>query len=119
MARQRTNQATNGGTTNMGVVFTDVTDDQLTEILAGSRTHGNYDRALEEFISSEKRAVEVPLDDGLFNEKKPSSVKTGFEGAKKRALKEGSGRDEEYQGIASAIQVVNRNDKIFLVRQAA
>lgn len=104
--------------TTMGVVFTDISDEALADLLAGSRTHGNYDKALEEFIASGKRAVQVPLNDGLFNEKKPSSVKTGFEGAKKRATKENSGRDEDYQAAANAVQVINRNDQIFLVRQA-
>jgi len=116
MARPR--NSTQEGTTTMGVVFTDIDDDALAALLAGSRTHGNYDKALEEFIASGKRAVQVPLDDGLFNEKKPSSVKTGFEGAKKRAEKEGSGRDEDYIASAKAVQVINRDDKIFLVRQA-
>lgn len=101
----------------MSTMVQELSDERLAEVLSSSRAHGNYDTALEEYINSGLRGAEINLKDGVLEGKKPASVKTGFEGAKRRATKEGSGRSEDFQAAANATKVISHNDSIFLVRQ--
>jgi hypothetical protein len=91
-------------------MFTPIEDDAtLADILAGARGRGDYKLVLDAFIKSGYRLVEVPLTEGAFAEKKPQTVKTGFENAK-------SGK-EPPEGAAE-VKVVKKDDKIYLVNQA-
>jgi len=91
-------------------MFTPIeSEETLAEILAGARGRGDYKVVLDAFIKSGYRLVEVPLTEGAFAEKKPQTVKTGFENAK-------SGK-EPPEGAAE-VKVVKKDDRIYLVNQA-
>jgi hypothetical protein len=70
----------------------DLTDDEVNELLAGSKQKGQYDAILASFIDSGVRGRRYPLDSGQFNGKALQSVKTGFTNAVKRASADGKVR---------------------------
>ena len=96
----------------------DVEDSDLDAILAGARAHGVYSDNLLAYMHSGRRGVEINLADGPHKGKKAASVKTGYESAIKR-LKEGklTGATDEDKAAADSLQVVSRNDRVFLARK--
>lgn len=112
MARNRNTNDSNDNkeSNNMSTMFTPIEDtDLLGEILAGARGRGDYKTVLGAFIESGHRLVQIPLDAGLFEGKKPQTVKTGFENAK-NAKEPVEGSDQ--------VKVIKKDDKIYLVNQA-
>lgn len=58
---------------------------KVQELLASSRTRGVYGvRLKEDLLDTDEVGVEYSLKDGLFAGKKATSVKTGFETARKK-----------------------------------
>ena len=112
MARKRstTTNETQIKENSMSNLFTPIDDaDELASILSGARGRGDYKTVLEEFIGAEIRLAEVPLTMGLFENKKASTVKTGFENAK-------NGKNPP-EG-ADQVKVIKKEDKVYLVNQA-
>lgn len=96
----------NGG--NMAV--TELSDNAIQELLASTKTRGDYDREIGAFIEGGQKGVEVSLDSGTFAGKKATSVKTGFELARKRpATKEAHAEVEN-------VRVINSDNRIYLIR---
>jgi hypothetical protein len=83
--------------------------DVLADILAGARGRGDYKVVMEAFITAGHRLVQIPLDGGLFNGKKPQTVKTGFENVK---------TSKEPPAGSDKVKVVKKNDQVYLVNQA-
>jgi hypothetical protein len=85
-------------------------DDAIAELLSKTKTRGDYDREIMAFVSGGEKGVEVSLNTGTFAGKKATSVKTGFELARKReaTLKE--------QPDAANVRVINADNRIYLIR---
>jgi hypothetical protein len=65
-----------------------LTIDAINELLAGSRSRGDYDSVLSEFLNSDDAGIEVDLTSGPLAGKDPKNVVTGFNNAKARMNKE-------------------------------
>ena len=113
MARKRSTPTSTTNTkkeNHMSTLFTPIDDaDELASILAGARGRGDYKTVLEEFIGAGIRLAEIPLTMGLFENKKASTVKTGFENAK-------NGKKPPER--ADQVKVIKKEDKVYLVNQA-
>lgn len=114
MARNRktndNNETQTKETTAMSTMFTPIDNEQeLAEILSGARGRGEYKTVLGAFIDAGIRLAQIPLDSGLFEGKKASTVKTGFENAKS---------SKEPPAGADQVKVVKKDEKVYLVNQA-
>lgn len=58
-------------------------------LLSKSKTRGDYDADLREFLSSGEAGVEIDLSTGRFAGKRAKQVKTGFDNARKKSNDEG------------------------------
>jgi len=56
----------------------DLTDEQIDELLATTKSKGQYLEVLNSFVESGVRGRKIPLDSGRFAGKASASVKTGF-----------------------------------------
>lgn len=56
----------------------DLTDEQIDELLATTKSKGQYTEVLNQFVESGVRGRKIPLDSGRFSGKASASVKTGF-----------------------------------------
>lgn len=97
-----------------------ITDDAvLSELLAGTRPHGEYDEALHKFVDADTKAIKISLESGTFAGRKPNSVKTGFVNALNRTTAkkaDGSPRGEPLPEGA-AVVVALKNDQVYLIRK--
>ena len=92
------------------MAFDPITDEaEINEVQAGARGRGDYKVVLQQFIEAGIRMARIPLDRGTFEQKKASTVKTGFENAK-NAKNPVEGADQ--------VQVVKKEDQIYLVNKA-
>ena len=91
-----------------------LTPDQIATLLAGSRTKGQYVSRLNEFLNSNTDGVAVaeewPMDFGPSAEKKPATVKQGFENAK-NSKNAANGSDH--------VRVILNADQVYLIREQA
>lgn len=95
---------------NVSTMFTPIDDaDTLADLLSGAHGRGDYKTVLKAFIDAGIRLAQVPLGEGLFEGKKPQTVKTGFENAK---------TSKEPPAGADQVKVVKKNDQIYLINQA-
>lgn len=108
MARNRNTQESDSNVST--TMFTPIDDAAtLQDLLSGARGRGDYKTVLAAFIAAGIRLAQVPLDSGLFEGKKPQTVKTGFENAKD---------SKEPPEGAAEVKVVKKNDQIYLINQA-
>ena len=56
----------------------DLTDEQIDELLATTKSKGQYTEVLNSFVESGVRGRKIPLTSGRFAGKASASVKTGF-----------------------------------------
>lgn len=78
----------------------ELTLDAISSLLAGSRTRGDYDSVLNEFLSEDAPAgIEVDLTGGALAGKDPKNVVTGFNNAKIR-MDKGTGKPAHPGGHA-------------------
>lgn len=89
----------------MAVEALNATD--IAALLASSRQRGQYDDELKKFVESGEAGVKVNLENGTFANKKAQSVKTGFEGARKR---EGAPEDAQH------VRVIVNEEQVYLIR---
>lgn len=110
MARNR-NQSTETKENNvMSEMFTPIDDEAtLADILAGAHGRGDYKTVLTAFLNAGIRLAQIPLDSGLFQGRKPQTVKSGFENVKS---------SKEPPEGADQVKVVKKNDQVYLVNQA-
>ena len=81
--------------------------DEINSLLGSVKQRGEYDRQLKTFMESNEPGVQVSLSEGPFAQKKPNSVKTGFESAKNR-----EGAPEG----ATNVRVLVHEDSVYLIR---
>lgn len=120
MARQRnrqdrtkTSDSTQTKTTERkrtSMATTAIGADQIQELLSKARTRGEYARELATFLSGDENGVQVNLDEGVFANKKPQSVKIGFENARKAK--------DAPEGAAN-VRVVMHENGVYLLRAEA
>ena len=91
------------------VGITEITFEEISDLLASAKQRGEYDRQLRLFLESDAPGWKVPLDTGPFQGKKANSVKTGFTSAQKR---EGAATG------AKDVRVVTKGDAVYLVKMA-
>jgi hypothetical protein len=109
MAKPRKATATPTQTTKENIKMALVLDPaRITELQAGSKQRGLYTDELNAFIARENRGEEVDLTDGALAGKKPQSVKTGFENARKKLSDE----------LKPTIQVILNEDHVYLINKA-
>lgn len=58
--------------------------DMINELLSSSKTRGDYEQELRNFISSDEVGIEVDLTSGTLTGKDPKNVATGFNNARKK-----------------------------------
>lgn len=81
-----------------------LTDEFIAELLAGSRTKGQYKTFLDEFVASDEPVVNVKETWPVLKDKKASAMYQSFNNAKAKL-----------NGAGEAIRVINRNDELFLM----
>ena len=83
-------------------------NDKINELLAGSKQRGVYKEELDAFIARAVRGEQVDLDNGTLAGKKPQSVKTGFENARKNLGEE----------VKPNIQVILNEEQVYLINKS-
>jgi hypothetical protein len=96
----------------MAMGITELSQEEIDSVLGSVKQRGEYDRQLRAFVEGDQPGVRVALDTGHFANKKPNSVKTGFEGAKNRAAK----ANEPWAAAAQNVRVLVHEDNIYLIR---
>lgn len=76
----------------------DLTDEQIDELLATTKSKGQYTEVLTQFVESGVRGRKIPLTSGRFAGKASASVKTGFLTAVAKA------------GLADQVRVIGPKD---------
>lgn len=88
---------------------TELNDDVIAQLLAGSKQRGQYDAELKAILASGTKGVQIDLENGTFAGKKAQSVKTGLDNARKKLT-------EEEQ---ANVRVIMQDDKVFVINQGA
>jgi hypothetical protein len=88
--------------------ITALDQEAINTLLGSVKQRGEYDRQLKTFMDSGQPGVEISLSEGPFAQKKPNSVKTGFESAKSR---EGAP-----EGASDNVRVLVHEDSVYLIR---
>lgn len=65
------------------LMFEALSEEEVSEALSSQRAKGEYKAILEQIVSGKVRAARIPTDRGPFSGRKASTVKTGFENARK------------------------------------
>lgn len=82
--------------------------DAIDELLAGTRSTGEYGDYLKDFLASGKIGIEVSFDDALMVGKDAEKGKIGFENAKKATVKDTDPPQLKVAG-ANNVKVVKKN----------
>jgi hypothetical protein len=64
-------------------MFEALSDEEVAEALSSQRARGEYRTILQQIVDNAVPAARIPTDRGPFNGRKTSTVKTGFENARK------------------------------------
>src|SRR3954471_19669150 len=70
---------------NRMTALVEINVDEVDAIFASSKTRGNYDRVMVEFLEKGIQGAGVPLE-GPFADRQLNSLKTGFESARNRVI---------------------------------
>lgn len=81
--------------------------EEIAGLLSSAKVRGQYDDELKAFIARGNRGEEVSLTEGALAGKKPQSVKTGFDNARKKL-------DDETK---VNIQVILNDEKVYLINK--
>jgi hypothetical protein len=108
MARSRKTPETPTQTKENTNMANALDNDVIAALLASSKQRGVYKEELDAFIARENRGEKVDLDTGSLAGKKPQSVKTGFENARKNLSEE----------VKPTIQVILNEDQVYLINKA-
>ncbi len=110
MARKRSDNATHTDTKErITMASTELSADLIQNLLSSSKQRGLYDAELKAIVDSGAKGVQIDLENGTFAGKKPQSVKTGLENAKKKL-------DES---VRDTIRVIMQEDNVFVINTAA
>lgn len=121
MARQRRRQDRNKTSetqtqtktnerTRTSMATTPLDASTIQELLSKARTRGEYARELATFLAGDENGVQVNLEEGVFAQKKPQSVKIGFENARK---------SKDAPEGAENVRVVMHENGVYLLRAEA
>lgn len=88
-----------------------LTSDQITELLASSRSRGEYDQYLKEFMESGDPGRLVERDGGILAGKTEDQTKVGLENAKKRTNDAG----ELVHKGANLIKVIKKEGQVYVI----
>ncbi len=91
------------------LMFEPLSDEELGEALSAQRSKGEYKTILQQIVDGGVKAARIPTDRGAFEGRKASTVKTGFENARKA-----DDAPEEFKQIKvsskkGTVYVVNHN----------
>lgn len=96
-----------------------LSDDALSELLASSGSHGEYDEALQKFLDAGVKGIKVSLTEGPFAGKKETTVRSGFVNAVGRrgsTKADGSYKQPPLpEGVR--IAVIAKNESVYVVRR--
>jgi hypothetical protein len=96
--------------------FTPLTEQETNTVLENSRQKGVYDEYFKGFLGANIGGWQVPTDEGDFKNRKPATLKTGFESAIKRILE--SKEEDAPKDAAKQVRVVMQGDNVYLIRRA-
>lgn len=82
--------------------------DKVAELLASSKQRGVYEDELKSILAHGNRGEQVDLESGTLAGKKPQSVKTGLENAKKKL-------DED---VRANVRIILSEDQVFVINTA-
>lgn len=68
-----------------------LTAEMIQTLLSSAKSRGDYDQVLSDFINSGEAGIEVDLQSGPLTGKRAKQVKVGFDNARKKPNKEGTG----------------------------
>jgi len=88
---------------------TELNDDLIAQLLAGSKQRGQYDAELKAILDSGAKGVQIDLENGTFAGKKAQSVKTGLDNARKKLPED----------VQATVRVIMQEDKVFVIHQSA
>lgn len=92
--------------------------DEVDAIFASSKTRGNYDRVMVEFLEKGIQGAGVPLE-GPFADRQLNSLKTGFESARNRVIEnKDKQHDDATVAAARKVEVVIHNEGIYLLNRS-
>jgi len=83
-------------------------NEKIAALLSGAKQRGVYKEELDAFIARGERGEQVDLENGSLAGKKPQSVKTGFENARKNLSEE----------VKPTIQVILNEEAVYLINKA-
>jgi len=110
MARPRNTQNTQTTGENMtDLMFEPLSDEEIGEALSSVRSKGEYKSILQQIVDNGVRAARIPTDKGHFEGRKASTVKTGFENARKA-----DDAPEEFKQL----KVSSKKGNVYIVNQA-
>jgi hypothetical protein len=88
-----------------------LTADQITELLASSRSRGEYDQFLKGFMESGDAGTLVDREGGILAGKSEDQAKVGLENAKKRTNDAG----ELVHKGANLIKVIKKEGQVYII----
>jgi len=92
---------------------------QITELLSQTKSRGDYDAVLKDFLSSGEAGIEVDLESGRLAGKRAKMVKVGFDNARKKSK---DGKIVHEGGLDVQVIAVNgenqSDDHIYLINKA-
>lgn len=106
---------------------------QIQQLLSQTKSRGEYDQVLREFLNSGEAGIEVDLDNGPLAGKRAKMVKVGFDNARKKTNENGAvhpgGKDVRVIAITGKVQDPenaekeidapdNSNDHVYLINTA-
>jgi hypothetical protein len=91
------------------LMFETLSDEELGEALSSVRAKGEYKSILQQIVDGGVRAARIPTDRGPFEGRKASTVKTGFENARKA-----DDAPEEFKQL----KVSSKKGNVYIVNQA-
>jgi len=113
MPRTRnTPDTTNTGENTMAdetLMFEPLSDEEIGEALSSVRSKGEYKSILQQIVDNGVRAARIPTDKGHFEGRKASTVKTGFENARKA--------DDAPESFKQ-LKVSSKKGNVYIVNQA-
>jgi hypothetical protein len=68
-----------------------LTAEMIQQLLSQSKSRGDYDQVLRDFLNSAEAGIEVDLQEGPLTGKRAKQVKVGFDNARKKPNKDGTG----------------------------
>jgi hypothetical protein len=111
MAKQKTKEG--GDTVATVSSFKPISEDKLQQLKTRGGKRGVYDHWLRTFIESGSPGEQVDLDGGQFEDRKPQTVKQGFDLARKRLAEPKDGREPV---DTSGISVVVDESLVYIIR---